>query len=407
MLDVVETPPKPTEQTMLFRKRSVSARFIERWLGPVGLALILVGLAAVQTAFRADPRQARWYESLHWYAALLATVSIVSYVAGLPNLRRGAVERAVATLVATAVGVGALAVLTLAQGRGGLVPRRSVLLAVAVLAPAWLYLVSDLACRRLAQGQRQDRVLLIAEENEHTGLALELRGTVERNADLTGAYVLGSVPVNRAGSAKCCRRASRQSSSLIRLHFATNRLTWAAEVHRTGVRIRTLEAFYEEWLTKLPVSELRQISLLCDIGELHSASYTRAKRVFDVALSLTLMPALALSILVVLTGNRVSNPGPLFFRQSRTGRDGVRFTILKFRTMRMNSNSDGFGTWTRPNDARVTPFGRIMPRIAFGRVAPAVEVHAEISPWSVLGQNNHGMWMSFVNGFPTMTFDTL
>ena len=59
----------------------------------------------------------------------------------------------------------------------------------------------------------------------------------------------------------------------------------AAELHEAGVRVRTLSLFYDEWLGKLPLSELERVSLLFDIGELHRARYGRVKRVLDVLLA--------------------------------------------------------------------------------------------------------------------------
>ena len=53
---------------------------------------------------------------------------------------------------------------------------------------------------------------------------------------------------------------------------------------RTGVRIRTLSLFYEQWLGKLPIGELERVSLLFDIGEVHAAWYARVKRLLDVGL---------------------------------------------------------------------------------------------------------------------------
>ncbi len=45
----------------------------------------------------------------------------------------------------------------------------------------------------------------------------------------------------------------------------------ASTLHESGVRIRTLSLFYEQWLGKLPIGELERVSLLFDIGELHAA----------------------------------------------------------------------------------------------------------------------------------------
>ena len=47
----------------------------------------------------------------------------------------------------------------------------------------------------------------------------------------------------------------------------------AAALHEAGVRVRTLSLCYDEWLGKLPLSELERISLMFDIGEVHRARY--------------------------------------------------------------------------------------------------------------------------------------
>ena len=49
---------------------------------------------------------------------------------------------------------------------------------------------------------------------------------------------------------------------------------------------------------------------------------------------------------------------PLFFHQTRVGRDGREFTIVKFRTMVQGAAGTGAGMWFEPDDPRVTPAGR-------------------------------------------------
>ena len=61
--------------------------------------------------------------------------------------------------------------------------------------------------------------------------------------------------------------------------------------------------FYEQWLGKLPISELERVSLLFDIGELHAAGYARVKRLLDIGARVGGLVALALVTPVVLVGN--------------------------------------------------------------------------------------------------------
>jgi len=81
------------------------------------------------------------------------------------------------------------------------------------------------------------------------------------------------------------------------------------------------------------------------------------KRIIDLFLSSIL---LLLSFPIVLyTFYRIKkeSPGPIFFKQSRIGKDGKAFTCYKFRSMHVNSK---FNPYTQQNDCRIFPFGNTM-----------------------------------------------
>src|SRR5581483_6155237 len=96
----------------------------------------------------------------------------------------------------------------------------------------------------------------------------------------------------------------------------------AAVLHEAGLRVRPLRLFYEEWLGKLPVSELERTSLFFDIREVHGARYLRVKRLIDVFIGLAGFVVLALAIPFVVIGDLLANRGPLFYRQARVGKNG-------------------------------------------------------------------------------------
>ncbi len=82
------------------------------------------------------------------------------------------------------------------------------------------------------------------------------------------------------------------------------------------------------------------------------------KRTFDIVVSgfvclclLPFMPIIALCI-------KLQSPGPLFFRQQRTGIDGKVFYCLKFRSMHVNADSDK--AQATKEDPRKFPFGNFM-----------------------------------------------
>jgi putative colanic acid biosynthesis UDP-glucose lipid carrier transferase len=87
------------------------------------------------------------------------------------------------------------------------------------------------------------------------------------------------------------------------------------------------------------------------------------KRSFDLLIAgagvLLISPLLLLIALAV----KLSSPGPVLFRQERYGLDGKRFSVYKFRSMRVLESGDqpGLQQATR-NDPRVTPVGAVLRR---------------------------------------------
>jgi lipopolysaccharide/colanic/teichoic acid biosynthesis glycosyltransferase len=71
-----------------------------------------------------------------------------------------------------------------------------------------------------------------------------------------------------------------------------------------------------------------------------SAPSTRrqfAKRTFDLVLALLLLPIVLPLLFLIAAAVRLDTPGPIVFTQLRTGRNGRRFRMFKFRTMVRNA----------------------------------------------------------------------
>jgi lipopolysaccharide/colanic/teichoic acid biosynthesis glycosyltransferase len=102
-------------------------------------------------------------------------------------------------------------------------------------------------------------------------------------------------------------------------------------------------------------------------------SVSSAKRVFDVFVIVLLSPALALLLLVIALAVRLSSPGPVFFRQTRVGCAGVRFTIFKFRTMR-ESAADRRDVVASAVTGQITPLGRTLRWLKFDELPQLINV---------------------------------
>jgi exopolysaccharide biosynthesis polyprenyl glycosylphosphotransferase len=68
------------------------------------------------------------------------------------------------------------------------------------------------------------------------------------------------------------------------------------------------------------------------------STYPMVKRLFDVASAAILMVVLAPVLGLCALAVRLDSPGPVLFRQRRAGQDGRPFTMVKFRTMRVDAD---------------------------------------------------------------------
>jgi lipopolysaccharide/colanic/teichoic acid biosynthesis glycosyltransferase len=299
-----------------------------------------------------------------WSLGYVLLLCLAAYSVGLPEQPR--TRRAALLAAVLATGSAALAISAVQLFAGdALLPRFVVLGSALVLVP-WFVLCAALAGDVESRAGERDRVLVVAGAEELESLEVDLTRAAERPAII----VSWLTPTEAGSTSEPPRRplveAARDArATVIVLSRAAQSdddiVLQTATLHEDGIRVRTLSLFYEQWLGKLPITELERVSLLFDIGELHAAGYARVKRLLDIALALCGLVALALVTPVVALGDLIANRGPIFFRQPRVGRGGVAFEILKFRTMR-DCADDTADDWTAEHDLRVTPFGGLLRR---------------------------------------------
>ena len=82
------------------------------------------------------------------------------------------------------------------------------------------------------------------------------------------------------------------------------------------------------------------------------------KRAFDLLLVMVFLVPTILIFPFVWIIIKIQSPGPIFFRQKRTGLDGKEFDMLKFRSMHVNKDADKIQA--TKNDPRKYPFGSFM-----------------------------------------------
>lgn len=110
------------------------------------------------------------------------------------------------------------------------------------------------------------------------------------------------------------------------------------------------------------------------------------KRAFDFTLSsvflLTVYPFIYIPIAIAI---KLTSPGPVYFRQQRTGYEGNSFDCLKFRTMHVNKDADT--CQATPNDKRKTPLGNFLRKSSLDELPQFINVWK--GDMSIVGPRPH------------------
>lgn len=109
------------------------------------------------------------------------------------------------------------------------------------------------------------------------------------------------------------------------------------------------------------------------------------KRGFDLLVSSFVLLCSPIVFLPIAIGVKLSSPGPVFFRQERTGYRGKSFQCLKFRSMRVNDKSDTLQA--TKDDPRKTKFGNFIRKTSLDELPQFINVFK--GDMSIVGPRPH------------------
>jgi putative colanic acid biosynthesis UDP-glucose lipid carrier transferase len=112
------------------------------------------------------------------------------------------------------------------------------------------------------------------------------------------------------------------------------------------------------------------------------------KRAIDLAVASAALFFLLPLLLLVILAIKLDTPGPILFRQSRGGKDGRPFKILKFRTMVVLEDG-GTVVQVKRGDARVTRVGRWLRKTSIDELPQLVNVL--LGEMSLVGPRPHAL----------------
>ncbi len=228
--------------------------------------------------------------------------------------------------------------------------------------------------------------------------ALKLASYLDQQSSLNFVGFLGQTPHDSnfdkqlifSKAAVHLKEAARSGVEEVFVSIDPNHIEDLSELIKEGERQCVRLKFVPDLTTddnKFKFEQMGSFTVMCARNEpLENIENRFKKRLFDIVIS-SLVIVFILSWLYPLLAIiiKIQNPGPVFFKQLRTGRDNKPFLCYKFRSMRINKDSDN--RQAVANDDRITPIGRILRKTSLDEFPQFINVF--LGNMSIIGPRPH------------------
>lgn len=102
--------------------------------------------------------------------------------------------------------------------------------------------------------------------------------------------------------------------------------------------------------------------------------YIYVKRVIDFLIAFVALTILFIPLIIVAIIIKIDSKGPVIFKQERLGKNGVPFSIWKFRSMCVGAEKQGTGVYSYKGDSRITRVGRILRATSIDELPQLVNI---------------------------------
>jgi exopolysaccharide biosynthesis polyprenyl glycosylphosphotransferase len=336
------------------------------------LALLLAVWLAHLVRFGPADRAAKW-EQLRDHPGLIVATLLAMWAAAAaaelyePLQLRRRTETALRVLVVTVLWAVGLVVVTYAVprwefGRG--------LLALTAVAWAVTAVVVRLAMARWLQKRLRGRALVVGEREAVAALCARLSDHPLSPWQPEDSSALASAQV-----ADEARTRGVELVIVVGPEAGGTPAADLAALHFSGVPVAVVSEVWAFLEGRLPIGELSASYFLHQpgFGTIHAERFNLLTRVLDVAFAATLLLVTAPFVLLGGLAVVLAHGRPVFYLQTRAGRHGRPFRLVKLRTMHRDAERDG-PAFATPGDPRVTAVGRVLRRLRLDELPQLVNV---------------------------------
>lgn len=236
---------------------------------------------------------------------------------------------------------------------------------------------------RLGRAQLKRKLILVGTPAETARLQGELLGEQGNGLTVVAQLNLNEKPVESL--AEMLHEHSANGVILAAKHTFFGQLEEAIEVcEREGVEAWLLADFFKTQVSKTSVDDFYGRPMLVFRSAPSTSWQGLAKQAMDVVGAFCLLVGLSWLLLPVALLIKLTSPGPVLFKQRRSGLNGEPFTMLKFRSMVSDAEQrkhelEALNEMSGPvfkltHDPRVTPVGRFLRRFSLDELPQLINV---------------------------------
>ncbi|MBU2575944.1 sugar transferase [Patescibacteria group bacterium] len=135
----------------------------------------------------------------------------------------------------------------------------------------------------------------------------------------------------------------------------------------------SLSEFYENITQRIPLEDINQFWFLENLQEGKKNFYDIVKRASDIIVSVIGLTAFLIIWPIIAAMIAIISKGPVFFIQTRLGKNGKQFRAIKFRTMVVHKEKNGPQMATK-NDSRITPIGVFLRKTRLDEIPQLINI---------------------------------
>lgn len=252
-------------------------------------------------------------------------------------------------------------------------------LGVLVLLPAWRMAFSDAISRTVGD----QKVLFLGASDSARDIMLRLQARPELGWSTLG--YLDDQPCEDFPEVRylgCIHDLDavvseyRPDRLVVALNYRRNGLPMERllDLRATGVQIEEAGQTYEYVLHRVSTRDLRLSDLVFTAGFGPQAHRMILQSLYSWAFALVAAGVTLPVMVIVAILVKITSPGPVLYRQTRTGLHDAPFVLYKFRSMSEDAEAETGAVWSQRDDPRVTALGRWLRRLRLDELPQLLNV---------------------------------